>query len=365
MRTSALKILGTDINKAATIDEVMALSGIPETYETRPMHTPQGNQIPNHFGIYRTDKESDIEGFVGSCKQKYQIIQPREGLEFLHDVVEAEGSGSLHYEYAGPIGGGRSVMALVNLGEFDVVPGDGHDSYLGCTLSFDGNSKNRYVLIMKRRACENTIVGRLSRTSTQGDSDFAVEFSHTLNAQNRMRQARNVLAGAVRSTEDIKAKLIELSRREVTTRFRSAILDVLFPLPPEKKTENYDPDKDAARTRIVNRRDNFIELFERNDDERGFKLVEGTAYNALNAYTEWVDHEYSVVQTTAKGGMTREEIRAERALFGNGALDKTKALDAILTLTENAPRRSDGTRIFIPGANLLDKVLSGETYAIN
>lgn len=71
----------------------------------------------------------------------------------------------------------------------------------------------------------------------------------------------------------------------------------------------------------------MLELYEQNDGNR-FKEQRGTAYNLLNAVTQFVDHERS----TRGNGVAVDVKRSESALFGSGEDLKTDALDAMLAL---------------------------------
>src|SRR5690606_407736 len=88
------------------------------------------------------------------------------------------------------------------------------------------------------------------------------------------------------------------------------------------------------------------------------KLIAGTAYNAFNAFTEYIDHYSPVSRTRGRANVTEFELRQERALFGYGARMKEKALDIILDATVDAPRRSLPIKIARGGnAALLNEVI--------
>ena len=65
----------------------------------------------------------------------------------------------------------------------------------------------------------------------------------------------------------------------------------------------------------------------------------GTAYNLLNAFTEYTDHFKPVRVAEGRKGTDESALRADNALFGSGAEFKGSVLDAILESTRFCPRR--------------------------
>ena len=63
-----------------------------------------------------------------------------------------------------------------------------------------------------------------------------------------------------------------------------------------------------------------LKIYELNDGN-AFPEQRGTSYNLLSAVTNYVDHERS---------STKDDQRAESAMFGSGDALKTRALDLIL-----------------------------------
>jgi phage/plasmid-like protein (TIGR03299 family) len=350
-RTSAMRIIGEDVEGALNASE--ALSRAPKadfTVETRPLYTAQGDPIPNNFGIYRTDRDREVDGFLGSAKQKYTPVQTIDALSIGDAVVSSDVEGRAHYEYVGALGKGEKVVALINLGGFDPVPGDPHDAYLAMCVRHDGNASNTYRLLVLRGRCQNSLPAVFHTNSGSTVAEYKIR--HTRNALERMKEGRRILERTSRSISSIKEKLEALASRELRRDNVVTILDRLFPKPVE--TENVP---ESSLTRIENRRSAFLELFERNDGPNGLEIIRGTAYNALNAYTEFIDHEVSVVKTSAKDGYSYEEIRADRALFGTGSVEKQNALDLILDATRFAPRRAIEPVYSMPSNNILDSIL--------
>lgn len=351
---AAINKFGTEINFAASAEEAVRLGGLDWQVEKRQLLTPQGTPIPNQCGVFRTDKENDIEGYLGAVKQKYTPIQNRDAFQFLDSVLEADESRKAHYEMAGYTGRGERTFALINLDKsFDIVPGDRHDSFLCATNSHDGSSKSGAFVIVLRGVCANTIPARLASAGVGSKTvEARFSFTHTKNVQARMQEAAHLLRGAWGSVERVKEKLKELSTRQLSRKHVDIVRDLLLPKAPESAS-------DRSKSIAENRRAKFLELFESNDSGE-FRLIKDTAYNAYNAFTEYVDHEVNVVRSSVKQNWTTEEIRAERALFGTGAEQKERALEIILRATNDAPR-FDPLRVYSTAntqpISLLDSIL--------
>lgn len=82
----------------------------------------------------------------------------------------------------------------------------------------------------------------------------------------------------------------------------------------------------------------MLELFESND-KNTIPEIRGTAYNMLNAVTEYADHYRTARITEGKQELTIEQVRAQSSVFGSGQKLKTEALTAILEETVDAPTR--------------------------
>jgi hypothetical protein len=101
----------------------------------------------------------------------------------------------------------------------------------------------------------------------------------------------------------MEEKLTFLAQRTLTREAMVAMLDRLFP-----KTEREDGRAESS-TRRENVLADILSLYESND-RNVFPEQRGTAYNMLNAVTNYVDHARS-----ARGG---DAGRYESALFGHG-----------------------------------------------
>lgn len=256
--------------------------------------------------------ESRMLGTVGN---DYKVIQHTDGFDLLDELVEqVDGA---HYETMGVIDFGRIVWGQVDPNVKIRVGDDVSDVFLTFHTSHDGSKAFDIFETGTREVCRNTFrIGSLTRLAA------SLRIRHTKNADKRIKDLKAEIAEIRSKAMSIQDKLTFLSRKRVTKDSMLTLLDRLFP-----KTETETGEKSSTR------RDNvlaqILELYESNDGN-AFPEQRGTAYNLLNAITEYADH-YRL------GGAGKSQERALSAQFGTGAKLKALALDEILGAAKEMP----------------------------
>ena len=256
----------------------------------------------------------DDGAYLGTVGEDYAVIQNKD--QFGHVDAFLEATEGAHYETAGALGNGERVWCLARIPEADYVidGGDQHRAYLMCANSHDGSLAFTMKLVDTRVVCANTLAVAIRENGS------AFRIRHTTNAHARMAEAVKVMQTVKKEAVGLKAKMESLAERKLTRESTEKILDRLFPKSAE-----------GNQTRRENVLSEVLSLYESND-RNAYPSVKGTAYNLLNAVTEYTDH-----LRTARGQGTQPEkmaiARAESALFGSGERLKTQALDVILECT--------------------------------
>jgi len=332
-RDAAWHKLGQRTPNAVEWREAMRLAGLDWRVCKQSLYDSRGQAV-TAFGIFR---EEDGQ-FLGAVGERYTPIQNVQAFEFVDALLEsANGS---HYDSAGALGNGERIWTAAKVPfDFETVPGDSLQTYLMFTTSHDGSGSATAKLTTVRVVCQNTLSSALN-----GAGEF-VKVKHTRNAADRMRSAADAMRGVGQSVSALTDKLRRLAQVKVTRESMSSILDRLFPKPKDEKT---------STTRRENILAEVLQCYERNDGDK-IPSIRGTAYNLLNAVTEYTDH-----YRTARGGNILRD-RADSAMFGSGEALKTDALEVILEQTANGPTVS---RTFIPansgstGSSLLDAIVA-------
>ncbi len=340
-RLPAWHKLGTVTGKFTTWAEILAHGGLDFQVEKLQLLSPAGVLV-EAWGTFRTDNTE----FLGPVGSEYTVIDHARGFEMVDALVSSKDGA--HYETAGVLGKGEVVWGLANLNLEIRVGDDISNGFLLFATSYDGRFSHQYRTTVTRVVCQNTLNAAMS-----GKAAGFFRIRHTKNANDRIDQAHAALETVTEEFGSMSEKLNFLATRRVTRETLTAIMDRLFPKP---KTEDKDtPATRAGQTRRENVLGEILALYESND-HNAFPEERGTAYNLLNAITEYADH--------ARSSITD---RATSAMFGTGDRLKTQALEVIVETAagmEPAPTRQIYRTIEVPpadvstGSALLDDVLS-------
>jgi len=285
--------LGTFVGQAPVSSEVaLRESGLDWSVSKRLMWT-DGQPVNTHAAICR-DTDDKILGVVGA---KYQPLQNTQAFSFLDSLVE---DGSMRYHTAGSLRGGQRVWLLGKIGEHEVVPNDRVDQYLMLYNSHDGSSALRVLWTEVRVVCANT--ARMALSSAKASDGIAVR--HTVNMDRKVAEAAKIL-GLAKSAAEVTADYHKrLAATAWTDTDFKAFLESLI---PDRETL----EKGQRNTRRENVREDLFDLW--NGKAIGSEIagVEGTAWAAYNAVTEYVNH-HSTVKSHKDG------LRFENIMFGAG-----------------------------------------------
>ena len=107
--------------------------------------------FPEQKVLYRSDTKSPLS----VVSNRYQVVQPREVLEFYRDLTEVSG---YELETAGILKGGRKFWALARTGQTTALKGnDQVNGYLLLATSCDGTLATSATPTTVRVVCNNTL----------------------------------------------------------------------------------------------------------------------------------------------------------------------------------------------------------------
>ncbi len=301
--------LGTRLDEPATAEEAIDAAGLNYRVGLCPLKTIYGEPVTGRRAVIREDTRT-VLGVVGDS---YVPIQNRECFKFLDAVVDDEG---LRYHTAGALGLGERIWLLSKLPDTIRVKNsdDVTEQFLLLSNSHNGSSSLRVYFTPIRVVCANTLAVADRTSHGRG-----VAIRHAGDLTAKISQAREVLGLARVFYDDLALKIDRLagyypSVDQLQSYFRS--------LYPDPETGN--------KTRSRNTREHLLRLFE---SGRGQDLpeIKHTAWAAVNAVTEYVDHERPT------RGHTPEKL-AERRLrsqwFGSGARLKQRAWQLALQMVD-------------------------------
>jgi len=307
-RQAAWHNLGTVTGKFMTADELLADKSFQYTVFKSQLHDGLGRPV-NAWGTFRWNFSDKIAGnkdaaeFLGTVGEDYTVMQHDEGFKTIDQLMQSVDGA--HYETAGVLGNGEQVWALADLNLGYRIGDDVHKNFVLFVTGHDGSMAHRYSLCDERVVCKNTMKMALA------EKGLAASIRHTKNANARLIDARAAMNGIQDQVNTLSARMNVLAGRKMSREAMTSILDRLFP-----KTQK--DHRQVSSSRRDNTLHDILRTYESNDGN-AFPEQRGTAYNLLNAITNYTDHQRS----------SQNDGRAESALFGSGDTLKSRAFEVI------------------------------------
>lgn len=232
--------------------------------------------VVDHGGHTLTDEanhvlfRSDNHAPLGLVSARYQVVQPREVIEFFRGLLR---EGGLELSAAGSIRGGRLYWCTARIGE--AAPVSVRDKVKGQLLvvsSADGSSKTKVSRRVTRVVCANT----LAMANGEGAADFELSHRSEFNPA-KVREFMGLNTAAWDSFRHTIARLA--NRPIIESDAEPVLLNIL-----SAKPETTDKVRDSAAFKRI------LSLFKGDAIGADLDGVQGTAWGMLNAVTEYVDH---------------------------------------------------------------------------
>ncbi len=287
--------LGTVLPGQLTAVEALKAAKLDWTVEQESLYDADTQEVPG----YRLNRRSDTREVLGVVSDTWQPVQNDRLLEIAEALAQVD---DLDFkpviETAGSLRAGRIVWAMVQVGQREFA-GSAHKSYLLLSNGHDGLRALRGTLTDVRVVCANTL--RCAETTAA-----SLYVSHARGVEARVSAALETLGwanAATRSTFAIYEALActKLSTDKVHKYFHDLVYD--------EGDEKFTPGKFAIEGQLMN-------LYTSGKGNEG-----KTAFDALNAATDWIDH-----QRPLRGEHENPERRFLFTSFdGNGVAFKAKA----------------------------------------
>jgi phage/plasmid-like protein (TIGR03299 family) len=253
--------------------------------------------FPEQKVLYRSDTKVPLS----VVSQRYQVVQPRDILEFYRDLTEISG---FELETAGVLKEGRKCWALAKTNQSAKLKGDDTiNGYLLLATACDGTLATTAQFTSIRVVCNNTLAVALAN----GSGAVKVPHSTSFNPEAVKKQ----LGISVSSWDGFMYRMKTLSERKVKSHEAMNYMLRVFT----------DPATTASGLSNERAMKKVMALFDGHGKGAELASSKGTAFGLLNAVTEYVDHERRARSV---------DHRLESAWFGPGATLKQKALDQAL-----------------------------------
>jgi phage/plasmid-like protein (TIGR03299 family) len=261
------------------------------------------HSFPEQKVLYRSDTKLPLS----VVSARYQVVQPREVLDFYRDLTELSG---FELETAGVLKEGRKLWALARTGQSGTLKGrDQVNGYLLLATACDGTLATTAQFTAVRVVCNNTLQIAL------GDNVGAVKVPHR--SQFDAQAVKRQLGIAVSSWDAFMARTKALAERKVSDSAAEAFLRRVLTYPTANVA---DREALAVNERAIKA---VGQLYAGRGKGAELASASSTAWGLLNAVTEYVDHHRRA---------RSEDHRRDAAWFGAGAALKQRAWDEVLRL---------------------------------
>lgn len=253
-----------DISNTNSVSEALELAELNWNVESKKLYDEYGNELPRYKGNFR-DTDGELLGIVSD---KYSIVQNIEAFSFVDSLVN-EG---FKFDSAGSFRNGRSIWVMGNLPQTSIL-GDVISNNIVFVNSHDGSSGVKVMMTPIRLICSNMLNLALKRA----DRIWATR--HIGNINTKLEEAKYTLCLANKYTEELSIEAERLVNIKISDAEIEALFDSLFPI---------DRNKDSERkiNNLTLMKNNFIQCYNAED----IKQFKNTAYGAINAFADFVDH---------------------------------------------------------------------------
>ena len=292
--------LGGETREGAPIEEWLVAAGMDFEIKSAPVkfdveldgfpYTANAKTFDGRRVFYRADNGQPI----AVHSNRYQVVQPREILEFFRSMIDNAG---YRLNTAGVLGSGSKYWALADTGASVNLNGDKLLGYLLLATAADGTLATTGQFTSVRVVCNNT----LEMSLRGGSGAIKVPHSTTFDAD-----AVKADLGIESTWDQFVGDADRLMSTPVApAQLVDMVVDVLG-----------DPDQPKTLEDQPRGVKNVIELF--NGRARGADLPgsRGTAWGFVNAVTEYADYHVRA---------RSDDTRLNSAWFGRGNATKNRA----------------------------------------
>lgn len=226
----------------------------------------------------------DTKKTMGIVKEGYQIIQNDSAFDFFNPVIK---DGEAIIESVGTLGkNSEKTFLMARLPEEYKLGGvDLHRTYILLTNDHSGNGTCMALPTDVRMTCWNMFQGIISEAKKQQVP--VAKIRHSGDVQAKLAEAHTVMLitrEAMKNNQRIGEVLIsKVVRAELASKMFDNLLNI--------KVEFGKVAEDINSRIKLNQKAELMKLF---TDGTGMDMFPNTAYNFLNAVTEYVDHKKSV-----------------------------------------------------------------------
>ncbi len=295
--------LGQKLLPGATIEEWTAAAGLNWRVARAEVKFTTGledKSMPSRNVLFRSDTDAPLS----VVSDTYKVVQPAQIMDFFREVT-SKTDASL--ETAGSLFSGRVIWALARLGDDLRIKDDSIAPFLMLSTSYDMSTPTIAKLVATRVVCNNTIQMALNEAGKR-----QIRIPHS--TEFRADEVRAGLEISLDAFDTFKQQALKLA----STQFAQSDMDRFLLKLLQPQAGEIDGDvirKSKGYGSIMN-------LFTGGQLGAEQDASKNTAWGALNAVTQFIDH--------VKG--RNQSARLMDAWFSTGGKFKERALDLLTTV---------------------------------
>jgi len=259
---------------SATVEEALMIADCNFEALTSPVFDHNFQPIAGRMNVYRDDSEKSL----GIHSDNYGVIQYSDAFSIINTVL---GEKSATVNAVGSLNNGGGCMLQAKMPEsIEVLKGDNLDVYLYAISAHDGSRSTSAWFSGIRLACTNQMNAISKEKRAKKTKHYDIR--HTRNAKERLDMAQVLMALEIQCIDTLRENAQILASKSMNRKKTQQFLNRLFPSLEGAK-------RDGNKLK----RDKVEELME---EGKGSEIqgVQGTAWGAFNAVTEWFDHHSSI-----------------------------------------------------------------------
>jgi phage/plasmid-like protein (TIGR03299 family) len=333
LRESAWHGMGTVVNAPVSDPEVRRLAGLDWNVTTEPLLRQDLTPVDG----FRATVRSDTKATLGVVGPSYTPVQNAELFDWLRGL---DGYTDVTIETAGALGRGETVWVMGRCNDLKLDLGDGGiQPYM---LLSNGHAGNRQVTIMPttvRVVCSNTLRMAIGKGERKNDLSSGFQLRHTTNVAEAMKRVQEAYVATTNAWKVTEEALRFLASKQYSTEKLVKLMLRTFQ-PDVSEDEAEDITDESVRAKLIRetRENRLMTIL--GSKTCNAPAIRGTMYSALQAMTEYIEHEtlVTVRETDGKLGPDEKKRALAMARFrsvnfgGNGDDAKGRAWDAALEL---------------------------------
>ena len=272
--------------------------------------------IPDSFHVARNDMPTDDARRFISCGRGvsggYKLVTNRD----IIDYANALGNFGAHVDSCGSVFNGQRVFFSMQLGTDADINGERAYNHLLLTTAHDGTACFEAILAPVLTVCNNTLQFNRRNAKTR------VKIRHTLNVNDRMMEATEIIDAAAETFADSVTIMRNLATKKLSDAAARAFIEKHIGKGDGKRAEN--------------QRNVILDLYNGRQYGADLPSRKGTLFGVVNAISQYLETESTIrCHKDATGNVKPEsEVRFDSIIFGSAAAKRDEVLTAAVAMLD-------------------------------